>query len=251
MTLNSIKEKITLKKWVINYFALLLVAVLMACGNGGGETNSADLQIDPALANQKLPYWGEHDVEINQGPNGTMTTDTAYYTLPKFVFRNQENEQISHRDYQGKIFVAEFFFSHCKSICPIMSSQMVRLQQLVKKEGLAEQVSFLSHTVDPTNDTPDTLKAYGEKLDADFTNWNFVTGDAKDLYWQAESGYMLSAFPSDTADGGFFHTDKLTLVDREMHIRGYYDGTSTKEVNKLFVDIKRLINEYADSSLSR
>jgi protein SCO1/2 len=70
-----------------------------------------------------------------------------------------------------------------------------------------------------------------------------VTGSAEDIYWQAENGYMLTAFPSDSAEGGFFHTDKIALIDRQMHIRGLYDGTSTKEVDKLFQDLKILVKE--------
>ena len=152
-------------------------------------------------------------------------------------------KEVSHRTYQGKIFVADFFFTTCKSICPAMSSQMARLQSLVQKKGLEKEVMFLSHSVKPEEDTPEVLKAYGNALGADFSNWNFVTGKADDIYDQAQLGYMLSAFPSDTADGGIFHTDKFTLLDREMHIRGYYDGTSTKAVDQLFEDIQILIKE--------
>jgi protein SCO1/2 len=120
---------------------------------------------------------------------------------------------------------------------------MSRLQALTKKESLQADVMFLSHTVDPVHDLPDTLKKYGTDLGADFSNWNFVTGSAEEIYWQAENGYMLTAFPSDSAEGGFFHTDKIALIDREMHIRGLYDGTSTKEVDKLFEDLKLLVKE--------
>lgn len=243
----TIQGKIKLRKWVIN-IAFAITAFGLICFAIGCKSGSATKE---NIDTQPLPFLGQHDVEMRQLEAGVMVADTAYYTLPKFVFTNQFKEQISHRDYLGKIFVAEFFFSHCRSICPIMSAQMARLQQLVKNENRQQEVWFLSHSVDPLYDVPDTLKAYGEKLDADFTTWNFVTGQPKDIYWQAESGYMLSAFPSDTADGGFFHTDKLTLVDREMHIRGYYDGTSTKEVDKLFKDIKRLLNEYEHNNDER
>jgi protein SCO1/2 len=114
----------------------------------------------------------------------------------------------------------------------------------VKNAGLQSEVRFLSHTVDPEHDRPDTLKSYAMRVGADTTNWDFVTGDSEDIYWQAQEGYMLTAFPSDTADGGFFHTDKLTLVDQNRHIRGYYDGTSTKSVDQLFKDIKKLSHEH-------
>lgn len=213
--------------------SLVSSVILLACAQGdssSGETKS-------------LPFIGEHEVEFNRREDGTMIADTVYYTIPKFSFINQDGHEVSHRDYAGKIFVADFFFTHCPSICPMMSAQMLRLQGRVAEAGLKEQVKFLSHTVDPTRDTPDTLKAYALKMGADLSNWNFVTGEAEDIYYQAENGYMLSAFPSDSADGGFFHSDKIALVDRAMRLRGIYDGTSTKSVDQLFEDIKFLNQE--------
>lgn len=220
---------------------VLLFALFWSCEHSeqSGQTGSA---------NKPLPFFGEHDVEMKHGPGGELIPDTTYYRIPYFSFINQNNRVISHGDYEGKIFVADFFFTNCESICPIMSSQMVRLQELLKSEGLSEQVWLLSHTVDPHRDTPEQLLAYSAQIGADTTRWNFVTGSAEDIYWQAEKGYMLSAFPSDTAQGGFFHTDRFTLVDRSMRIRGYYDGTSTRDVDQLFEDIKRLIrNEYSEA----
>jgi protein SCO1/2 len=218
----------------------LLIVVLLgmyACKDGG---SGATIALDPE---RKLPYIGEHEVEFVKKSDGELIPDTVYYTLPKFSFINQDSAETSHRNYAGKVFVADFFFTHCPSICPMLSSQMVRLQALTTKAGLHDEVMFLSHTVDPLRDSPDTLKNYAMALGADLSNWNFVTGSAEDIYWQAEYGYMLTAFPSDSAEGGFFHTDKIALIDRQMHIRGMYDGTSTKDVDKLFEDIKLLVKE--------
>ncbi len=122
-----------------------------------------------------------------------------------------------------------------------MSSQMARLQDKIKQAGLSDEVMFLSHTVDPENDKPDTLKAYAEELGVDLSNWNFVTGNKDDIYYLAEEGYFVNALPAETAPGGFIHTDNFILIDEEGHIRGYYDGTSTKDVDKLFEDLKKLI----------
>lgn len=190
-----------------------------------------------------LPFLGEHEVEFSRKSDGTMVADTVYYTIPKFSFINQDSNVVSHKDYEGKIFVADFFFTHCPSICPMMSAQMLRLQSKVKEEGWNQDIMFLSHTVDPTRDTPDTLRAYAERIGADLSNWNFVTGPEEDIYYQAENGYMLTAFPSDSAEGGFFHSDKLALIDRQRRLRGIYDGTSTKSVDQLFEDMKLLKNE--------
>ena len=190
-----------------------------------------------------LPYIGEFDVQINTSKDGSKYADTVYYTIPKFSFTNQFGKSVSHKDYEGKIFVAEFFFTTCTSICPVMSANMARLQALTKKEGLQNEVWFLSHTVKPEEDTPEKLLKYGQNIGADFTNWNFVTGNSSDIFEQAEEGYLLTAFPSDTAQGGVFHTDKLALIDRDFHIRGVYDGTSSKNIDQLFQDILILKNE--------
>ncbi len=207
--------------------------VLFACANKDHASEES----------KALPFLGDHEVEFNRREDETMVADTVYYTIPRFSFINQDGQEISHRDYLGKIFVADFFFTHCPSICPMMSAQMLRLQGMVTEAGLKEQVKFLSHTVDPVRDNPDTLKAYASKMGADLGNWNFVTGEAEDIYYQAENGYMLTAFPSDSADGGFFHSDKIALVDKHMRLRGIYDGTSTKSVDQLFEDIKQLNRE--------
>lgn len=214
----------------------------LSCGGPAGDSVGAG-----AVSDAPLPYFGEHDVEMKRGAGGELIPDTIYYRIPYFSFVNQDGREVSHRDYEGCIYVADFFFTHCESICPLMTSQMIRLQEMVKRDSLSRYVRFLSHSVDPVRDNPDTLLAYARRIGADLSNWNFVTGNPEDIYWQAETGYMLTAFPSDTAQGGFFHTDKFTLVDRGMHIRGYYDGTSTEDVDRLARDLKKLIaDEYPE-----
>lgn len=215
-----------------------LVALTVVACNLGGSHGTAE-----AAKEEPLPYIGEHDVQFRKLETGEMVTDTDYYQIPKFSFVNENGRYISQNDYAGKPFVADFFFATCKTICPIMNSQMARVQEMLRKENLLNEIRFLSHTVDPEHDSLEVLKAYASKIGADTSVWHFVTGNAEDIYWQAQEGYMLTAFPSDTADGGFFHTDKLTLVDGNRHIRGYYDGTSTKDVDRLYNDIKKLLHE--------
>ena len=167
--------------------------------------------------------------------------DTIYYTVPKFVgMVNQDEKVMGFRELEGKVYVAEFFFSSCKSICPLMTSQMARIQDVIKKENWSDKVRLLSHTVDPKNDTPEKLKGYAQLHGADAAVWNFVNLDSA-VYKLAQQGYGLSAFPSAEAEGGFFHTDQLTLVDEHFHIRGYYDGTSTASVDELISDLKCLM----------
>ncbi|MBM3427323.1 MAG: SCO family protein [Bacteroidetes bacterium] len=184
--------------------------------------------------NCQLPFLGPHEV---------VADDTIYYTIPKFYgWKNQNGEPFDFKKIEGKIFVAEFFFSQCKSICPIMTSQMARVQDEITQNQWQSKVSLLSHTVDPLHDQPDVLQAYAKSHGADFSIWTFVNADTN-VYQLAQKGYLLSAFPSDSADGGFFHTDQLTLVDEHFRIRGYYDGTSTERVDQLIKDLKCLIQE--------
>jgi protein SCO1/2 len=223
------------EKWPIRLLSFFLAILFVSSCNEAGEAKKVE--------ERKLPYIGMHDVELVKEADGEFRTDSIYYTIPKFSFVNQDSIEVSHHNYLGKISVVDFFFSHCPSICPMLSAQMVRVQERVKKDGLSSAVMFLSHTVDPDRDSPARLKEYAELIGADLSNWNFVTGKSEDLYYQAETGYMLSAFPSDSAEGGFFHTDKIVLLDKQMHIRGLYDGTSTSSVDKLIEDILVLNRE--------
>ena len=116
-----------------------------------------------------------------------------------------------------------------------------QLQKEFDNAGLREKIQFVSISVKPSSDSPKTLRAYAERLGADLRNWTFLTGREEDIYPLAEKGFFLTAFPSDSAQGGIFHTDQVTLLDSEMKIRGYYEGTSTKAMDSLFIDAKDLI----------
>lgn len=164
------------------------------------------------------------------------------HTIPRFAFTNLDGQEFSHRDVQGKVRIVDYFFTHCPTICPIMSSQMSRLQAQLADRGISKrEVVLLSHTVDPKRDDPARLLSYATRIGADTSGWKFLTGKEEDLYDLARNGYFLTALPSDTAAGGFFHSDTFTLVDQLGQIRGYYDGTSTNEVNQLLEDATRLV----------
>jgi protein SCO1/2 len=181
-----------------------------------------------------LPYLGTHNI---------IDGDTSYYQIPKFWFTNQDGLEVTHETYENKVFVADFFFTNCPSICPMLTSQLARLQDKLIEDKLWGDVMIISHSVDAARDSVETLRAYADKINADTQYWNFVTGAKKRIHDHAEHGYFLTAFESDTAAGGFFHTDQFALIDRNRHIRGYYDGTSTTEVDQLFEDIQLLVSE--------
>jgi len=182
-----------------------------------------------------LPFYGEKELAANG-------KDTLYHAIPSFQFINQDGDSITDKTYDGKIYVVDYFFSTCKSICPKMASELIRVQKKFSyTNGL---VQILSHTVNPENDSVPVLKAYANMVHADAKMWNFVTGDKKKLYDIARNGYLLNALEGDGGADDFIHSELFILIDKEKHIRGIYDGTKIKEVSNLIDDIKVLIAEY-------
>ncbi|MDA0729206.1 MAG: SCO family protein [Bacteroidetes bacterium] len=165
------------------------------------------------------------------------------HTVPAFAFVGLDSVEVSHRTVAGRVKIVDYFFTHCPSICPIMSSQLARSQAWMRDRNLQDSIMILSHSVDPERDTPERLLWYAQRMGADTTQWKFMTGDKETLYDQARHGYYLTALESDTAAGGFFHSDTFVLVDRENRIRGLYDGTSTAEVDAMLLDAAQLVFE--------
>lgn len=183
----------------------------------------------------RLPYIGEKELAANG-------KDTIYHTIPAFKFVNQEGDTITEKMYEGKIYVADYFFTTCQSICPKMATELLRVQE--KFEYTNGTVQILSHTVNPENDSVSVLKAYSNQIHAKNKMWNFVTGNKKQLYAMARNAYLVNALEGDGGKDDFIHSEFFVLVDKEKHIRGMYDGTNIKEVNNLLDDIKVLIAEY-------
>jgi protein SCO1/2 len=168
------------------------------------------------------------------------------HTIPPFAFTSIDSIEVSHRDVAGKIKIVDYFFTNCPTICPLLSSQLSRTQSILSKKIVSnEDVMILSHSVDPRRDTPEKLSEYAEIIGADTSNWKFLTGNKDELYEQARFGYYLTAMQSDTAAGGFFHSDTFVLVDKLDRIRGYYDGTSTYEVDEMISHVIQLLAEEA------
>lgn len=188
---------------------------------------------------KSLPYYGRKEV-VNIP--GQAVPDTVYYQVPDFNFTNQDGEETSFEDFKGKIVVVDFFFTSCPTICPLMTREMERLQMQLDDPAY-KNVRFLSHTVDPRHDTPEVLKEFAKKNNADPNRWTFVTGDQQKIFDQGFKGYMISAQEDSTAAGGFLHSSYFILIDPDRHVRGYYDGTSSKEVDDLVGDIKMLLKE--------
>jgi len=182
-----------------------------------------------------LPYIGERTLAANG-------KDTIYHTVAPFSFINQDGKVVTDKDYDSTIYVADYFFTTCKTICPKMATELLRVQD--KFEYTKGLVKILSHTVDPEDDSVPVLKAYSNMVHADNGMWNFVTGDKKQLYDMARNSYLVNAMHGDGGKDDFIHSELFVLVDKEKHIRGIYDGTDIKAVNDLLDDIKVLMAEY-------
>ncbi|MBE0586153.1 MAG: SCO family protein [Desulfofustis sp.] len=150
-----------------------------------------------------------------------------------FSFVNQNNEVVTPAVFQDKVYVTDFFFTTCPSICPIMTRQMTRVYEAVKDEP---GVLLLSHTIDPEHDTVEVLKNYADGLGIETAKWHLVTGPQDEIFAMAKH-YMLAAMKYEEAPGGYLHSGSFVLVDRQRQIRGYYDGTDSEAVDRLIDDL--------------
>ena len=177
------------------------------------------------------------------------------YSIDDFSFINQNNDTITQASLTSSIYVANFFFTSCPSICPIMTRNMSYLQD---KLSVFPNIRFLSHTVDPVNDTPDKLKSYvnlmqQKNININLSNWDFVTGD-KDKLYQSAANYFVNASVDSLAPGGFLHSEYFILIDKQGRVRsgidkngnavGAYDGTNEVQMKDLINDINVLMAEY-------
>lgn len=164
-------------------------------------------------------------------------TDTIYHTIATFQFVDQDSTLITNETYKDKIYVADFFFTSCRTICPMMKTQMLRVYGITKE---MPDVLFLSHTIDPEYDTVALLHDFAERLDVESKRWHFVTGVKDSIYKIAQTSYFATAMEDNSEPDGFIHSGAFLLIDKKGRIRGKYDGTKEDDVNRLIVDIKKL-----------
>lgn len=188
-----------------------------------------------------LPYFGPRETVLVER-DGRMVVDTIFAKVPPFSFIDQFGRPFTDKDAEGKVLVVDFFFTRCTTICPKMGVQMQQLQ-LKLADAAFKDVLFLSHTVDPEYDTPEVLLAHARKLEADTARWKFLTGEKADIYLQGSEGYYLAAREDVMAPDGFLHSEQFVLVDKDRHIRGYYDGTTRSGMMALAADLKMLLKE--------
>ena len=186
-----------------------------------------------------LPIYNPADVNPEL-VDSTVQYISKYHTIADFSFVNQNGKTITQKDYEGKIYVADFFFTTCGSICPKMTTNLSAIQKAFSNNP---KVKLLSYTVFPETDSVPVLKAYAKKNHIDDTKWNLVTGDKKEIYTMARKSYLAVKMgkPSELYD--MVHTENFVLVDPKKRVRGFYDGTNKEDIKRLIEDITFLSNE--------
>lgn len=167
-------------------------------------------------------------------------TDTTYKTIPAFSFLNQDSAVVTDKDFEGKIYVADFFFTSCPTICPIMHRNLLKVYNKYKANP---EVKLASHTIDVKYDTPSRMKAYAKKLGVEGNLWEYLWGSRDSIYALAERQYLVTVGQDNKAPGGFVHQGYLILVDKRHRIRGAYDGTVDEQVKQLMDDMDVLLEE--------
>lgn len=180
---------------------------------------------------EQLPILGQRTVS---------GTDTIYHTIAPFQFVDQDSALVTNATFKDKIYVADFFFTSCRTICPIMKTQMLRVYEATRE---MPDVLLLSHSIDPEYDTVALLHDFAARLDVSSSRWHFVTGVKDSIYKIAQTSYYATALEDKTEPDGFIHSGAFLLIDKKSRIRGKYDGTKEEDVNRLIADIKRLRQE--------
>lgn len=171
------------------------------------------------------------------GEKKTVDGEKVNHFIPDFEFLNQDSVVITNEDLEG-IYIADFFFTSCPSICPKVTAEMLRIHDAF----LDEPVQLVSYTMDPVRDTPEKLQSYAEKLEVSTPKWQFLTGDKKALH-DIATDYFSVVIEDNDAPGGFNHTGKILLVDKNRNIRSFCEGTDEDDVTRFMKDIKKLLAE--------
>ena len=182
----------------------------------------------PAMVNSELVDSSLHDIK-------------KYHTIADFALTNQNGESISQDNYANKIYIADFFFTTCPSICPIMTKNMAKVQQQILND---DDVLLLSHSVTPQIDSVAQLKKYALEKGVVDAKWNLVTGDKKQIYELARKSYLAVKTDGDGGPFDMIHTENFILVDKERRIRGFYDGTNSDAMVQLMEDLAILKESY-------
>jgi protein SCO1/2 len=213
-----------MKHWRGIWMIMLTLVVLTSCG----EEEKVRV----------LPLMGQYDV-VYKTVDGVDVADTVYPTIPAFSYINQDSTLVTSKSMKGKVWVADFFFSTCPTICPTMTTQMKRLQAMTK--DLEDDLQFISFSINPRHDQPSILRRYIKHHGIEANNWQFLTGDEKATHELGVKSFLVHVASDEEAEGGYAHSPAFTLVDKEGIVRGVYIGTDTKDVDRLEKDLRKLL----------
>jgi protein SCO1/2 len=178
----------------------------------------------------KLPILGNREIVNN---------DTIFHTIPNVTLMDQDSQILNLSDEEGKIIIADFFFTSCPSICPKVTKQMMRIYDRYKDN---DRILLLSHTIDQRHDSVTVLNRYAKNLGVDTDKWRFVTGEKDSIFYLADQ-YFVSVVEDPAAPKGFDHSGRIILVDENRHVRGFAEGTDPESVTAFFVTIDKLLGE--------
>mgnify|MGYP000294606249 FL=1 len=181
-----------------------------------------------------LPIFGNKEFDPS------IDSDTLYHVIPTWSFLNQNGNIKSSKDFKNKVRLVDFFFTSCPTICPKMTVNMKKIQQLINT-GCLNNIELLSFTVDPSRDSVEKLKEYCNTYNVDSKNWNMLTGDQNSIYDVGVNGFLVPNQEDALAPGGFLHSEKMILIDKKNRIRGYYDGTDSLNIPIIVQHIKSLL----------
>jgi protein SCO1/2 len=191
----------------------------------------------------KLKKFHPIDVIKKEIKPGVFKYDTIYHKVKDFTLITHLGDTFSTSSIPDKIYIVDFFFTRCSSICPQMTKQLTRIQERFKKRN---DFKILSITIDQNYDTPDVLKSYSKKFNANDSLWLFLTGEKNVIYNLAKNQFFLNVLEDNTLEQEeFIHSDKVVLVDKNRNIRGYYNGTSDEDIERLMIEMDILFYEYS------
>ena len=187
-----------------------------------------------------LPFIGDYDL-IYKIVDGDTVVDTVYTKIPDFEYMTQDSTILSRKSLNGKILIADFFFTSCTTICPLMTKNMKYVDSALR--NYSKHLALLSFTINPDYDTPNVLKRYMKKYAISSKNWLFLRGNEKQTHQLGIENFKVFATRDDNVSDGFAHSGAFTLVDKEGFVRGVYIGTDSEEIKKLVNDTKLLLKE--------
>lgn len=189
---------------------------------------------------ERLPIYNPADINPKL-VDTSLRGKNKNHKIGDFTLINQNGKTITNKDYEGKIYITDFFFTRCQTICLVMAYNMAELQEYYKND---DDIMFLSHSVTPTIDSIAVLRSYANKKGVIDHKWNVTTGDKKHIYNLARKNYFAVLDDGNGDENDFIHTENFVLIDKERRIRGIYDGTEKKNMEKIIADITLLKEEY-------